>query len=210
MPGARGRTIALPQRSGVHPGVALSQAALTEIGPSRDRPAAAIAPKAMPPGGMAVAADASAHFCTCLAPNPFEIRRTLLQIRKQFVPLSDDDTVGRLELVLAEILNNIAEHGDPLAQNDRRAPHRKVHLSAATATGGIYCIVSDVGEEVPSHCLAPRPLPQQGGGAAVDLPEGGFGWFIIQLMARKLFYCRDGRRNILAFLIPQDSPIAAA
>lgn len=159
-------------------------------------------------GGLGAGAT---HYCATLAPDPFEIRRILLQVRKRFMPLSGPDTVGRLELVLAEILNNIAEHGEPEARPSDHAARRKVHLSAATATGGIYCIISDIGEAVPADCLAPRSLPRQPPPDApgTDLAEGGFGWFMIQNTARKLYYGRDGRRNILAFLIPQESTAVA-
>lgn len=162
--------------------------------------------------GPSGAADAATHYCTTLAPDPFEIRRILGQIRAQFMPLSGADTVGRLELVLAEILNNIAEHGDPASQHGNDpGSRRSVHLSAATATGGIYCIISDVGEAVPADCLAPRSLPRPPAPEEPthDLAEGGFGWFMIQNTARKLYYGREGRRNILAFLIPQDGTALA-
>ena len=80
----------------------------------------------------------------------------------------------------------------------------------AEAVGGIYCIVSDKGEAVPEACLAPRGLPVAEGGALPDsLAEGGYGWFMIQTMVRKLYYGRDQGRNVLSFLIPCENPCAA-
>lgn len=177
-----------------------------------DHPPAAETPLVMGSHVSKGEADVPTLYCTTLAPDPFEIRRILGQVRARFMPLSGADTVGRLELVLAEILNNIAEHGEPEHQSGSvPGSRRSVHLSAATATGGIYCIISDVGEAVPADCLAPRSLPRQltPDGPTQDLAEGGFGWFMIQNTARKLYYGREGRRNILAFLIPQDGTALA-
>lgn len=153
-------------------------------------------------------------FIASLTPDPLEIRRTLLQMRQRFDPLSGRETAARMELVVAEILNNIAEHGGvpPIAPcpTCQGVPARMIHVSAATAQGGIYCIISDEGEAVPAHCLRPSEAPHRLPADLRDLPEGGFGWFMIQNVARKLYYDREGRRNILAFLIPHDQPAAAA
>lgn len=148
------------------------------------------------------------YICLDLSPQPLDIRRSLLKVRQQFAPTAGEEVAGRLELVLAEVLNNIAEHGGAPAASDPT----KIHVSAATAEGGIYCIVSDVGEALPPSCLERRPLPQTRSSEApdTDLPEGGFGWFMIQHLASKLYYGREGRRNVLAFLIPDDHPVVAA
>ena len=36
----------------------------------------------------------------------------------------------------------------------------------------------------------------------LDLPEGGFGWCLIQGLTQSLCYYREGQRNCLAFMVP--------
>ena len=39
------------------------------------------------------------------------------------------------------------------------------------------------------------------------LPEGGFGWYLIQDLTASLSYFREGRRNFLAFIVPVTEPL---
>ena len=48
----------------------------------------------------------------------------------------------------------------------------------------------------PALCVPPHlPKPE-------ELPEGGFGWYLIQDLTQELCYYREDRRNFLAFRIP--------
>ena len=38
-----------------------------------------------------------------------------------------------------------------------------------------------------------------------DLPEGGFGWYLIRTLTQELTYLRDGERNLLSMCIDVDS-----
>lgn len=126
---------------------------------------------------------------------PLAVRQLLDEVRGRFIHLLDDDTAGRLELVLAEVLNNIVEHGagstvQPLAT-------AYIHISLARHDGGLACTISDNGVMLPGDCLRPRQLPQD---RIVDeLPEGGFGWYLIQDLTQSICYFREGQRNFLAF-----------
>lgn len=130
------------------------------------------------------------------------VRRTLDDMRTCFVRGLDEDTAGRLELVLAEVLNNIVEHGADPATGPQVVPF--IHMSLIRHAGGLACTISDDGVTLPGHCLRPRILPQD---RVVDeLPEGGFGWYLIQDLTQSICYFREGRRNFLAFTLTCSDP----
>ena len=66
-------------------------------------------------------------------------------------------------------------------------------------SSGLACALTDDGISLPDDCLLPRSLPPM---VADDLPEGGFGWFLIQDLTQALCYYREESRNYLAFSIP--------
>lgn len=146
--------------------------------------------------------------------DPLTVRDALIYLRQRFGDSAGDEVIGKLELALAEVLNNICEHG---AQHDAERlggrPHTPlIHLCVARHVGGIACAVTDDGRPLPPACLDPRPLPQSGLGASVHdaiplLPEGGFGWYLIQDLTASLSYFREGRRNFLAFIVPVTEPM---
>ena len=40
-----------------------------------------------------------------------------------------------------------------------------------------------------------------------SMPEGGYGWYLIQDLTASLSYFREGRRNFLAFIVPVTEPL---
>ncbi|WP_232962567.1 ATP-binding protein [Paracoccus tegillarcae] len=136
-------------------------------------------------------------FHRVLHARPMVVRDTLAAIRRRFAAEIDEDALGRLELVLAEVMNNVTEHGP---RGDTTAPDAPViHLSIVRHEGGLSCSITDDGVSLPDSCLLPRPIPDT---AALDLPEGGFGWFLIQDLTQELYYYREETRNFLAFHLP--------
>lgn len=105
------------------------------------------------------------------------------------------DEAGTLELILAEVLNNIVEH------SYADSGHGTITLSMVRDRRGLSCSVSDDGVPLPVDCLTradddtDRPHPE-------SLPEGGFGWFLIRDLAEDLGYRRENGRNLLAFRLP--------
>lgn len=105
---------------------------------------------------------------------------------------------GTIELVLAEVMNNIVEHaysGDPDGM---------IELEIAPSSNGLNCTLRDNGKPMPDGNvpIGILPIPNIGAAAPVNnLPEGGFGWFLIQDLARDLQYMRQGQKNILTFRI---------
>lgn len=133
------------------------------------------------------------------------VRDTLTDIRHRFSAEVDQDALGRLELVLAEVMNNVTEHG-PGSAGDAATATPLIHLCIVRHAGGLSCAVTDDGVSLPAGCLLPRSAPKTG---EIDLPEGGFGWFLIQDLTQELYYYREERRNFLAFRVPVDDLPAA-
>ena len=136
-------------------------------------------------------------FHRVLRADPFEVRQALRDLRARFAPAVSADAMGRLELVLAEVMNNVSEHaGDLCAQ--KPAP-RAMHLCVVMNDAGLSCAITDDGGTLPADCLLPRNLPALD---PLDLPEGGFGWCLIQGLTQSLCYYREDQRNCLAFTVP--------
>lgn len=100
---------------------------------------------------------------------------------------------GTVELVLAEVLNNIVEHA-------YRSGSGPIELRLRPGPDGVEVFVADEGRPFPGGVLPParRPSAQ----AAARLPEGGFGWAMIRDLSRDLRYSREGGRNELRFRVP--------
>lgn len=134
-------------------------------------------------------------FHRVLTADPNAVRATLKELRGRFRDEVSADTLGRLELVLAEVMNNVTEH----AINGRAVADPKIHLCVVRHDSGLACAITDDGASLPDDCLLPRQLPQMDNS---DLPEGGFGWYLIQDLTQELRYYREGQRNFLGFNVP--------
>lgn len=122
-----------------------------------------------------------------------EVREVLGQVNAGLAARGTiPDAMGRVELVLAEVLNNIVEH----AYADIRG---KIALQLAQGDQALSCRVADDGRPMPDGRLPAGRLPRDD---AAELPEGGFGWHLIRSLARDLCYARTGGQNVLTFRIP--------
>jgi serine/threonine-protein kinase RsbW len=127
------------------------------------------------------------------------IESDALSVRAALQTLFHAHALGRLapsdrdaaELVLAEVLNNIVEH----AQSAR---HGQIELTIRVTPDGLACTVVDSGRAMPGDG-PPRGLLPDLSERTADLPEGGFGWHLIRLLATDLAYRRTGQRNELSF-----------
>jgi len=126
---------------------------------------------------------------------PLAVRSALAQMMKQLtaLDLSDHDR-GNIELVLAEAMNNIVEH----AYID--TPDGMVELQITPAYNGLICHLRDGGVPMPEGKAPNRP-PAALDCDTEDLPEGGFGWFLIRDLAEDLNYTRISGKNLLSFRI---------
>lgn len=105
------------------------------------------------------------------------------------------------ELVVAEVLNNIVEH----AYEDRAGGD--ILLKLKFGLEQLTVEFTDFGLPMPSG-TPPTGAPADLDVSLEDLPEGGFGWFLIRSLTENLNYCHDGTRNLMTLSIPL-SPDAA-
>lgn len=135
--------------------------------------------------------DAAGQVRVVLPGTSLAVREALVLLRDTvlFRTLCERER-GVAEIVLGEVLNNIVEHG--------RIPEAAViEVLARRTPEGILCRVEDPGQPMPGGRLPPGllDLPHR----MEDLPEGGFGWFLIRQLCRNLDYRRANGRNALSF-----------
>jgi serine/threonine-protein kinase RsbW len=109
------------------------------------------------------------------------------------LPDTERDTA---EIVLAEVLNNIGEHAYSLAGGE-------IEVTIRHDAEGLVCTVIDGGIRMPGARLPegdPHALPA----VLADMPEGGFGWHLIRMLARDLTYRRMADHNELRFRLCPD------
>ena len=119
------------------------------------------------------------------------VRQALVSLRHWLVQAGCPEPVcGKIELALAEVLNNIIEHaylGDPAGW---------VQFVVEIQTESIACHVADAGIGLPEGQI-PKPNPPKTAVAVGQLPEGGFGWFLIHSLTENLSYRREDGINHL-------------
>lgn len=123
------------------------------------------------------------------------VRRALQTAMAVFGDMGlDPDRSGAVEIVLAEVLNNVAEHAY------RDTGRGLVELAVEKVTGALAFRIRDEGVAMPDGAVPEGTAPEISG-TADDLPEGGFGWFLIRELTRDLAYRRVADRNELTFRI---------
>ena len=94
-----------------------------------------------------------------------------------------------IELVLAEVLNNIVEHGGKNAQ--------KKTISMRWSNTDQLCItIIASGPCIPSEIITNANMPDPHVGFN-NLPEGGFGWALVNAICYKVCTKRRGSFNTL-------------
>ncbi len=126
-----------------------------------------------------------------IAPRPMAVRSVLGDAVDALRRLRmSRDTLGRVELGLAEALNNVVEHA--LAGCEDGWIDLELRLSGA----GIEAQIKDNGTPPDRQPLPPaQPLPPPR--SAEELREGGYGWLIITQLCDGMSFRREGQDNIL-------------
>lgn len=107
---------------------------------------------------------------------------------------ANSETLSQVEIVLAEVLNNVVEHA--MQHKDEGL----IHIIATPVASGWRFEVTDEGVALPGGQIPCPPLPGTDRPLS-DLPEGGFGWAIVNMLARDLRYVRRDGRNVLSFVM---------
>ncbi|WP_417720414.1 ATP-binding protein [Salipiger sp.] len=113
-------------------------------------------------------------------------RTTAALLRCGFAP----GHCGFTEIVLAEVLNNVVEHAY------RDCPRGRIRIDVRAGPERVDLVIRDRGARMPGDRL-PVGSPVDVDVPVDDLPEGGFGWFLIRTMADQLVYRREDGGNRL-------------
>lgn len=132
-------------------------------------------------------------FDVCVQGSEMAVREALAKVLAGLGPLDlDVEEAGTIELVLAEALNNIVEHA--YAPNAGVGP---IRICCLHKKDGLHLRIQDEGLEMPDGQLPlgqPVSLPDE----IAEMPEGGFGWFLIQDLAKDVRYRRVENGNELS------------
>lgn len=121
------------------------------------------------------------------------VRLAIKRVMDDIGPLNlDGDERASVELVMAEALNNVVEH----AYRPDDAGEIKLVLRHGRA--GLLVEIRDNGKPMPNGRTPVGNHPSDENGHS-DLPEGGFGWFLIRELAKDLIYDRENGENFLIF-----------
>lgn len=123
---------------------------------------------------------------------PLAVREALASIMSllETLPL-DVEERSTVELVMAEVLNNVVEHAYP--EGGQQGP---IDIFGASKRDGLHFRIEDTGLPMPGG-QAPIGQPQNLDVEIEDLPEGGFGWFIVRDLAKDVVYARQDNKNVL-------------
>ncbi|GAA6209257.1 hypothetical protein NBRC116601_25500 [Cognatishimia sp. WU-CL00825] len=104
-------------------------------------------------------------------------------------------TVSSMEIVLAEILNNIVEHGIG------HRPDGWFCIECRTGKSVLQFHIRDNGTAMPNGTL-PLGLPPNINRPLHKMPEGGWGWSLVHALAENLTYLRKDHINHVTYRIP--------
>jgi len=145
------------------------------------------------PSYIPVASGAACRFDIRFSSDPDMIRAALKAVSAETLECGlAPDRRAQLELVLAEVLNNVAEHAY------RGRPDGCIELRMEYGDPVLHFSVEDLGVPMPGGTLPAGNAPPTSVDTP-DMPEGGFGWFIIRQLVDDISYqCHEGR-NVLRF-----------
>ena len=156
--------------------------------------------------GLGAARATSPHDPSCavtfqdtLPSDPNSVRDALERLFRSLraVGLTQSEQAD-VEIVLAEAMNNIVEHAY------RGSRYGWLRLRTDLFPDCLLCRIEDGGEPMPNLEI-PAASQQDLGVELADLPEGGFGWFMIRELTTELSYSRTGNLNRLAFTVQRES-----
>ena len=98
-----------------------------------------------------------------------------------------EKTRDSVQIALAEVLNNVIEHGY------RDASAGAVAVSLSDEDGVLRIMVTDWGHAYPDHTVPDGTLPDP-----TEMSEGGYGWFLIKTLMTDVTYERQLGANHLS------------
>ena len=128
--------------------------------------------------------------------DPFEVRQALMNLGAIWDEWNvAPDMRSNAEIAVGEALNNVVEHAHANRSDG------KIEMEQAFCDDGLKVEIRDNGAPMPNEAV-PNPSLASTEVALQELPEGGFGWFLIHQVTQDLQYKRKEGWNYLAFRIP--------
>lgn len=143
----------------------------------------------MSPGRPEIASGAVVAFC--LPAVEGAVARMLDGVSDAIDATRGASRSASVRIVLAEVLNNIVEHGY------RGMPPGSVAVCAGLYPWGVCLEIRDWGRAYPGHELPGGHMPDP-----KLLQDGGYGWFLIRSLARDISYDRSRGCNHLRLNVP--------
>ncbi len=141
-------------------------------------------------------------FTVSIRSSEMAVRDALDQVLAALGPLAlDKDEAGTVELVLAEVLNNVVEHAYPDPETAG-----VISIACSHERDGLHVQINDRGKAMPNGTV-PLGAPASLDVDFDDLPEGGFGWFLIKTLAKDVLYERVGSENQLTMRLAVALPL---
>ncbi|WP_380055692.1 ATP-binding protein [Falsihalocynthiibacter sp. SS001] len=129
-----------------------------------------------------------------LVSDAMDVRATILKLLAKLRALNFSEAdCSKVELVVAEVLNNIVEHAYP------DGGRGTIRLRIDFQESALAFEVVDHGLPMPNRSLPSAHIPKLENGA--NLPEGGWGWMLIHELSHDLSYVRTGCENRLRFCL---------
>ena len=118
------------------------------------------------------------------------VQNLIHTLATQGIPPGD---LGSIEIVVAEVLNNIVEHAYP-----EDAPG-EIRVVVRRRSSSLMVEIRDRGRAMPKGRAPLGNHPMVEFNLHDAMPEGGYGWFLIRELVRDLVYDRKEDENILFF-----------
>jgi len=139
-----------------------------------------------------------------IAATGLEVRQSLILLARLLAALNlSPEDIGKAEIVLAEVLNNIVEHAYQGIANGR------IDVNIICKKASLTCRIKDTGAPVPDGVYGATDLPRLDCNRR-DLPEGGFGRAMIRMLSTSTNVQRRDGENCLTLTIPLDQPFNLA
>lgn len=101
----------------------------------------------------------------------------------------EEGAAASIEIAMAEALNNVVEHGYAFCENGQ------IDISLDLVDAVLRLAIRDQGKKFPG---IPQKKEMHGDAVAFEnLPEGGFGWFLIHSLTRRIDYAFLDDKNVL-------------
>ncbi|EEE38723.1 anti-sigma B factor, putative [Rhodobacteraceae bacterium KLH11] len=119
------------------------------------------------------------------------------RLAERGLPASKSDDV---KIALAEAINNVVEHAYA------GVPPSDIQVNCCLCEDRLMIQITDSGNPMPG-LHPPKGAPASVDTALQDLPEGGFGWFLIHQLASEIHYERQDGGNLLCLRFDFDEAV---